>query len=337
MKKVLVVVDVQNDFIEGGAMAVEGGKRVAELIAEEMLRKEYSSVIVTQDWHPANHCSFKEQGGPWPVHCVENTKGAELYPAIAEAAKKVHAQIFKKGTDPKKEEYGADIKGLFIDSRDDIRVVGIALDYCVKETAKMLKKNYPGAHVTIVTGLTAAIKGFDADDRTELLRLAVKTKNTAENIITIRNAEEKDIPRIGELLAQVCEVHHEGRPDMFDLGRKYTDDELKELISDGKKRILVAADDNDETLGYAICELKHLNKSNYRPDIKTLYVDDLCIDEKHRGRHIGKRLMDAVTALAKKEGCHNIELNVWACNNGAMKFYDKYGMKVQCQKMETIL
>ena len=153
----------------------------------------------------------------------------------------------------------------------------------------------------------------------------------------IRFAAEKDIPKIGELLSQVDLVHHNGRPDIFRIGRKYSDSELKELLKDAKRPILVSVDENDEVMGYCFCFYQqHINNS-VLTDIKTLYIDDLCVDEKLRGNHIGKNLYDAAVDLAKENGCYNLTLNVWSCNPSAMKFYEAQGLVPQKIGMELIL
>lgn len=155
----------------------------------------------------------------------------------------------------------------------------------------------------------------------------------------IRRAKEKDIDRINELLRQVCMVHHIGRPDLFqgNHNRKYTDEQLKEMIHDDKRPIFVAADEADEALGYAFCIFQQHPKDNILTDIKTLYIDDLCVDEKIRGRHIGKKLYESVLEFAREQSCYNVTLNVWCCNAAAMKFYEKCGLKPQKIGMETIL
>ena len=154
----------------------------------------------------------------------------------------------------------------------------------------------------------------------------------------VRMAEEHDIPRIHELLFQVAMVHHKGRPDLFKYGqRKYTDDQLKEILHDKQRPVFAAVDGNDCLLGYAFCIFQqHLN-NNILTDIKTLYIDDLCVDETKRGMHIGKTLYDAVLDFAREQGCYNVTLNVWSCNESAMKFYEKCGLKPQKVGMEVIL
>ncbi len=153
----------------------------------------------------------------------------------------------------------------------------------------------------------------------------------------IRRAKIADIERISELLAQVCLVHHEGRPDLFNIGRKYTADELLAIISDDSRPILVYTDENDSALGYAFCIFVQHKGDNILTDIKTLYIDDLCVDKTRRGLGIGKALYKSALSLAKDSGCYNLTLNVWSCNADAMRFYEKMGLVPQKIGMEKIL
>ena len=153
----------------------------------------------------------------------------------------------------------------------------------------------------------------------------------------IRRAEKKDIPKISDLLLQVCLVHHNGRPDVFKVGRKYSEKELEDLVSDNERPILVYTDDRDEVLGYCFCIFQQYKDNSVLTDIKTLYIDDLCVDEAQRGRRIGKELYEAALALAKESGCYNLTLNVWSCNPSAMKFYEAMGLIPQKTYMEKIL
>ena len=156
--------------------------------------------------------------------------------------------------------------------------------------------------------------------------------------MNIRRAQEKDMERIHLLLNQVAMVHHIGRPDLFKAGtRKYTDDQLKAIIADDQRPILVATDDADQVLGYAFCIFRQELDNNILTDIKTLYVDDLCVDATLRGQHIGKALYDAAVQYAKDHGCYNLTLNVWSCNESAMRFYQSCGLKPQKVGMELIL
>ena len=137
---------------------------------------------------------------------------------------------------------------------------------------------------------------------------------------------------------QVNMVHHQGRPDLVRAGKKkYTDEQLRELIHDDSRPIFVAVDDQERVLGYAFCIFQQHLDDNILTDIRTLYIDDLCVDETIRGQHIGKSLYEAVLAFARESGCYNVTLNVWTLNEGAMKFYEKCGLKPQKVGMETIL
>lgn len=153
----------------------------------------------------------------------------------------------------------------------------------------------------------------------------------------IRLAQIKDIPKIGDLLSQVDMVHHLGRPDIFKIGRKYSDAELKILLQDGNRPILVAVDENNTVMGYCFCIFRQHIDDSVLTDIKTLYIDDLCVDENLRGRHIGKELYNAAVEFAKANGCYNLTLNVWSCNESAMKFYESCGLVPQKTSMEIIL
>ena len=154
----------------------------------------------------------------------------------------------------------------------------------------------------------------------------------------VRMAQEKDIARIHSLLAQVAMVHHKGRPDLFKPGKsKYTDEELKILLQDSSRPILAAVDENDCMQGYAFCIFQQYKNHNIMTDIKTLYIDDLCVDETMRGKHIGRLLYNAALDYAREHGCYNLTLNVWSCNESAMKFYESCGLKPQKVGMEVLL
>ena len=153
----------------------------------------------------------------------------------------------------------------------------------------------------------------------------------------IRRAIEKDIPKINDLLSQVCLVHHNGRPDIFKVGRKYSDDELNVLIKDENRPILVSVDKNDEVMGYCFCIYQQHVDNSILTDIKTLYIDDLCVDETLRGKHIGRELYEAAVDMARDSGCYNLTLNVWSCNPSALRFYEKQGLIPQKIGMELIL
>lgn len=153
----------------------------------------------------------------------------------------------------------------------------------------------------------------------------------------IRMATEKDIPKIEDLLSQVDLVHHNGRPDIFKIGRKYSAEELMQLLKDENRPILVFEDGNEEVVGYCFCIFQQYVNNSVMTDIKTLYIDDLCVDEKMRGKRIGKELYEAAVKLAKDNDCYNLTLNVWSCNPSALRFYESCGLVPQKIGMEMIL
>ena len=154
----------------------------------------------------------------------------------------------------------------------------------------------------------------------------------------IRRAEDKDTKKIMELLVQVDMVHHEGRPDLFKgPAAKYTEAQLHEIFHDELRPVFVYTDENDTVLGYAFCIYKQETEDNILTPVKTLYIDDLCVDEAFRGQHIGEKLYRFVVNHAKETGCYNLTLNVWTSNENALKFYEKCGLKPQKIGMETIL
>ncbi len=153
----------------------------------------------------------------------------------------------------------------------------------------------------------------------------------------IRLANENDIETLGSLLSQVLEIHHSGRADLFKSNaRKYTENELKELLKD-KSRPIFVYENATRVLGYAFCVIKETKNDNILCDHKTLYIDDLCIDEGARGEGVGKALYTYLLSYAKDIGCYNITLNVWECNKGARAFYEKMGLMPQKTVMEKIL
>lgn len=155
--------------------------------------------------------------------------------------------------------------------------------------------------------------------------------------ITIRKAREQDINAINKLLYEVHKVHSDARADLFKAGaKKYTDEELKNIIKNAKTPIFVA-EKNNEILGYVFCIYQQFINNNNMTDVKTLYIDDLCVDELARGQHIGKILYDYVIEFARENGLYNVTLNVWADNKNALKFYEKLGLKIQKIGMEKIL
>ena len=153
----------------------------------------------------------------------------------------------------------------------------------------------------------------------------------------VRFAEEKDIPAIMELLRQVNRVHYEGRPDLFRPSTKYTEEELQAILQDPETPVFVCEDQEGRILGHGFCMLQRPENTRLLTDILTLYIDDICVDEKARGQHVGKAIYEHILAYARERGCYNVTLNVWNCNPGAMKFYEKLGLVPYKVGMETIL
>lgn len=152
----------------------------------------------------------------------------------------------------------------------------------------------------------------------------------------IRKAEHRDIGRLMELLRQVGGVHNGIRPDLFKGNvTKYDEAELAGLLDDESKPVFVYED--GEVLAHAFCQVSETKDHRLLQDVKTLYIDDICVDEAARGRHIGRALYEYVRDYARSIGCHNVTLNVWEGNDAALQFYKSMGMKVQKTGMEMIL
>src|SRR3954452_12747883 len=155
----LVIVDFQNDFSPGGALAVPDGDAIAPRVRELIDSGRFDLVVATRDWHPADHESFSAQGGIWPPHCVAGTTGAELHDAVPRDRVDV---IVDKGTDPATEGYsGFEGTGLeeLLRSRgiESVTIAGLATDYCVRATA--LDALREGFTVTVDR---AGVRGIDA-------------------------------------------------------------------------------------------------------------------------------------------------------------------------------
>ena len=155
--------------------------------------------------------------------------------------------------------------------------------------------------------------------------------------MNIRFATQEDIPGMLRLLEQVGDVHHRIRPDIFRAGAlKYDEAALKNLLADSSRPILIAEIDGT-VAGYAFCVIKTTENSPVLADAKSLYIDDLCVDESRRGQGIAQALYTRVTEFARELGCDTITLNVWCGNDGAMRFYEKAGLKPRNIMMEQKL
>ena len=161
MARALLIIDFQNDFTEGGALAVPDGDAIAGRVNELIESGDFDLVVATRDWHPPDHGSFEEQGGPWPPHCVQGSHGAELYPSLD--PDKVDA-VIDAGYEPALEGYSgfeetelAEV--LRSHDVDELTVVGLATDYCVRHTA--LDALRQGFRVTVDR---AGIRGIDVEE-----------------------------------------------------------------------------------------------------------------------------------------------------------------------------
>jgi nicotinamidase/pyrazinamidase len=160
MPEALLIIDFQNDFCPGGALAVEHGDEIAPRVNELIDSGRFDLVIATRDWHPADHASFAEQGGPWPPHCVQGTPGAELHPSL-DRSKIDH--VVDVGSGQTDEGYSGFEKSDLAEilrrhSIDAVTVVGLATDYCVRATA--LDALREGFAVTVDRG---GVRGIDVN------------------------------------------------------------------------------------------------------------------------------------------------------------------------------
>ena len=154
----------------------------------------------------------------------------------------------------------------------------------------------------------------------------------------VKRAENQDIPGIMALLLQVDMVHHAIRPDLFKgPASKYSAEDLALLLSDDTRPVFVCRDEEGRVLGHCFCVFKQHRDHALLTDVKTLYIDDLCVDENCRGKKIGTMLYDHAVAFARDSGCYNVTLNVWAGNEPALAFYRRQGLKPQKYTLETIL
>jgi nicotinamidase/pyrazinamidase len=174
VQRALLIVDFQNDFTPGGALGVPGGDAIAGRIDELARSGEYELVVATRDWHPPDHGSFAAQGGPWPEHCVQGTAGAELHPDLDRALVDV---VIDKGQDPATEGYsgfdGTRLGELLRERGiDHVTVVGLATDYCVKNTALDALRAGFGATVDTTAVRAVEVQPGDGERALEEVRAA---------------------------------------------------------------------------------------------------------------------------------------------------------------------
>lgn len=162
-------------------------------------------------------------------------------------------------------------------------------------------------------------------------------RSPSRKAMNIRFAEDRDIPALMRLLLQVNNVHADIRPDIFLRDRrKYTQEELKDILSQRESTPVFVAEEGDRVLGYAFCIRQRARGENLVSH-DTLYLDDLCVDECAREKGVGSSLYRHLLCYAKEKGYYNLTLNVWEGNEGAISFYRSRGMKILKTQMEQIL
>ncbi len=153
----------------------------------------------------------------------------------------------------------------------------------------------------------------------------------------IRRAVAADLKKLNDLLYQVAGVHQMGRPDLFKANaKKYTDEQLLALLNDARRPVFVGVQEG-EIVCHLYCIIKEIKNDPCLADLRTLYIDDLCVDERCRSQGVGQEMYAFIKEWAKKEGFYNITLNVWSCNPAAKRFYEKLGLVPQKIGMEEIL
>jgi nicotinamidase/pyrazinamidase len=184
MPSALLIIDFQNDFTPGGALAVEGGNEIAEPI--KRLAPEFDHVFATRDWHPPDHASFETQGGPWPVHCVQGTDGAELHPSMRDIPVEAIVDV---GAEREDEGYSGFEKSKLEDllrerGVDEVAVVGLATDYCVR--ASTIDSCKLGFDTTVVTDAIRAVdvNPGDGDRALEEMKDAGAKLVTSDQVAT---------------------------------------------------------------------------------------------------------------------------------------------------------
>jgi nicotinamidase/pyrazinamidase len=184
MGKALLIIDFQNDFCPGGALAVDEGDQIAEPIGR--LWKEFDHVFATRDWHPPDHASFETEGGPWPVHCVQDTHGAEFHPSMNEIEVD---EVVDVGVGREDEGYSgfekSNLEQLLRERGvDEVAVAGLATDYCVRASA-----------------IDAAQLGFDTTVVTDAIRAVDVEPGDGERALEDMRGAGAKLATSGELLS----------------------------------------------------------------------------------------------------------------------------------------
>lgn len=239
----LIIVDCQNDFCQpDGSLYVKGADEVCAKIARMLLTTKFDNVFVAMDCHPENHSSFKQNGGQWPVHCVEGTHGYELHPLIQKALDlcKYNTVIVKKGTDPATEQYGAFEKELPEEIYGGINfVVGVAGDYCVRHTVSNILK-YGVPQISMIPECIASIDPVAFADALKEFGTAVDydyvLKDSAELYNTKISVFDNDLYKFTTSYAYMVKYPHAvGTFSFTDRNKtKFT----KEMLGDLKRFML---------------------------------------------------------------------------------------------------
>jgi nicotinamidase/pyrazinamidase len=155
MAKALLIIDFQNDFCPGGALAVAEGDQIAEPIGR--LWERFDHVFATRDWHPPDHSSFETEGGPWPVHCVQGTPGAELHPSMDEVEIEAIVDVGREREDQGYSGFEKSDLAEMMRERgvEEVAVCGLATDYCVRASA--IDACREGFDTTVVTDAIRAV------------------------------------------------------------------------------------------------------------------------------------------------------------------------------------
>ena len=175
MKKILLIVDAQYDFLEGGNLAVFEGTKAMDNLVKHIADhyNEYNEIVLTADWHLPTHCSFKDNGGEWPKHCVQHSLGAAIYQGILDVLddKKVNYHILTKGTNEDREEYSIfknpksslHLKTFYeLGGIEEVDICGIASDVCVLNTIKDGLSVFPNTRFNVMLDCVASIDGGEA-------------------------------------------------------------------------------------------------------------------------------------------------------------------------------
>lgn len=179
MSKALLIIDFQNDFCPGGALAVEEGDRIAEPIRR--LVPAFDHVFATRDWHPPDHASFETEGGPWPVHCVRGTPGAELHPSMAEVDIEAIVDVGRERDDEGYSGFESSDLAEIMRARgvEEVAVCGLATDYCVRASA--IDACREGFRVTVVEDAIRAVDVKEGDGERALADMRAAGAEVADS------------------------------------------------------------------------------------------------------------------------------------------------------------